>query len=189
VTLPLVVKLGGSFARAGDRAGWLAAIAPLGGRAVLVPGGGPFADAVRAQQPVLGVSDRAAHRMALLAMAQFGIALAEFSPAFQPAASEAAIRAALAAGRVPVWLPMPDAAPGVAESWDVTSDSLALWLATRLGAARLLLVKQVPGGVELLDGAFRAMLPAFRGMVYVAGGRPPEALDPQAPPGLCPAAA
>ena len=51
--------------------------------------------------------------------------------------------ALLAAGRVPViapyrWLREADPLP---HSWDVTSDSIAAWLASALGAARLVLVK------------------------------------------------
>ena len=37
---------------------------------LIVPGGGPFADAVRAQDDRLGLSDEAAHWMAVLAMDQ-----------------------------------------------------------------------------------------------------------------------
>ncbi|NDG88451.1 MAG: hypothetical protein EBY15_10980, partial [Gammaproteobacteria bacterium] len=44
------------------------------------------------------------------------------------------------------WLPDPDALqePSVEASWRVTSDSLSVWLAQRLGAKALLLVKSIP---------------------------------------------
>jgi aspartokinase-like uncharacterized kinase len=119
----LVVKLGGSHAASPLRDGWLRAIAAAAGRLVLVPGGGPFANAVRTLQPKLGFDDRAAHAMALMAMGQFGVFLAA-TPGFCLADSFAAIDDALAARQVPVWSPWPMLrdAPDVPQSWDVTSD-------------------------------------------------------------------
>ena len=139
-----VVKLGGSLAFAPQLRCWLGAIANAGD-VVVVPGGGPFADAVRDAQPRLGFDDAAAHRMALLAMEQYAHALAGLDPRFAPTASPAAIDRTLAAGQVPLWLPsaMVMEAADIPCSWDVTSDSLAAWLAGRLGAARLVLVKSV----------------------------------------------
>jgi len=145
--MTIVVKLGGSLAKAASLGGWLACIARHGGgRAVIVPGGGTFADAVRAAQGPYGFSDRAAHRMALLAMEQYAVMLADLAPALRLARTEGEIRTALAGGAVAVWQPyaMVAGAPDVAESWEITSDSLAAWLARRLGAAALLLVKSAP---------------------------------------------
>jgi len=140
---PTVVKLGGSFAFSADLGDWLAAIAGCAGRAVIVPGGGPFADAVRAAQAPMGFDDRAAHRMGLLAMEQYGYAMASLDERLSLADSLDEIHQGLAGGKVPVWLParmaLEDAA--IPQSWDVTSDSLAAWLAGRIGARRLLLVK------------------------------------------------
>lgn len=147
-----VVKLGGSLSGAPELKAWLAALAGAAGRVVLVPGGGPFADAVRDAQARLGFDDRAAHRMALLAMEQFGMALCGLEPDCLPARDEAEIAASLAAGATPVWMPsrLCLGAPDIPESWDVTSDSLALWLAARLGADGLALVKSVEaaGGAD-----------------------------------------
>jgi dihydroneopterin aldolase len=142
---PTVVKLGGSHAFAAHLRAWVDALARCAGRLVVVPGGGPFADGVRAAQPKMGFDDRAAHHMAMLAMEQYGCALASLDRRLAPAVSLTAIRAALADGRVPVWLPtrMALAARDIPRSWDVTSDSLAAWLAGRLDARRLILVKQV----------------------------------------------
>jgi aspartokinase-like uncharacterized kinase len=142
-----IVKLGGSLAAAGTLRLWLDVILTQGGgRAVIVPGGGDFADCVRAAQRRLGFSDRTAHRMALLAMEQYALLLQELAPALRPCADEKQIAAALAAGAIALWLPsrMVEADPAIAESWDVTSDSLAAWLAHRVGATRLVLVKSAP---------------------------------------------
>ena len=77
-----VIKLGGSHAFAPHLRDWLAAIAGCAGSMVLVPGGGPFADLVRDAQARIGFDDDAAHRMALLAMAQYGCALASLNAQF-----------------------------------------------------------------------------------------------------------
>lgn len=189
-----VVKLGGSLAGSALLRPWLRAIATAAGTVVLVPGGGPFADTVRAAQGTMGFDDRAADAMAKLAMAQYGIALASLAAPLCMAASEAAIVEGLARGRVPVWTPLPQAADDAPACWDVTSDSLALWLARRLGAARALLVKsRPPAGPQvaalvadgLLDAAFPGFLAAFEGEVFVTGAEDvPDRLDPAHPPGV-----
>jgi len=139
-----VVKLGGSHAGSAHLSRWLGALAACGGNVVLVPGGGPFADAVRKAQPKMGFDDAAAHHMALLAMEQYGRALASLTPGFRVAGTSAAIRRVLREGHVPVWAPtgMVLRAPDIPASWDITSDSLAAWLAGRIGARCLLLIKQ-----------------------------------------------
>jgi dihydroneopterin aldolase len=142
---PTVVKLGGSHAFSEHLAAWIGAIADCAGHVVVVPGGGPFADAVRDAQPKIGFDDDAAHHMALLAMEQYGCALASLNGTFVLADSLAAIQHAREAAKVPVWMPsrMALAAADIPASWDITSDSLAAWLAGRLNARQLLLVKHV----------------------------------------------
>jgi len=169
-----VVKLGGSQACSPHLRDWLAAIARGAGGVVVVPGGGPFADAVRAAQPIMGFDDRAAHRMALLAMEQYAWALAALEPSLVPAETIVAIRRALEADQIPIWMPcrMAAAAPDLAASWDVTSDSLAAWLAGRLGARHLVLIKQVdidgPKRVgELCAGG--VVDPALEGFLQTSG--------------------
>jgi dihydroneopterin aldolase len=151
---PAVVKVGGSFARY-SRLGDLVRALEMGrGRVVIVPGGGPFADIVRREQLKIGYDDSSAHRMALLAMAQFGLALASRSLVLKPAANVAAIEHALEEEKVPVWLPLDilDGDPGIPESWEVTSDSLAAWLAGRLDASRLIFLKRAtPASLKTSD--------------------------------------
>lgn len=140
----LIVKLGGSSAGRAQMQQWIDILANAVLPLVIVPGGGPFADQVRIAQRKLAISDDAAHQMAILAMDQFGIAIAERHSRFQLARSLGEINSAIAAGRVPVWLPsaMTLGAPDIPCSWDVTSDSLSAWLAKTIGAPSLLLVKQ-----------------------------------------------
>lgn len=144
-----VVKLGGSLATSPELARWLSVVTESGaGRAVLVPGGGPFADAVRVAQRRQQFDDTSAHRMALLAMEQYGLMLTGMQSALVAADSSAAIARILASGGVPVWMPctMVLACPEIPSTWDVSSDSLAAWLAAQLGAALLVLVKSVSVG-------------------------------------------
>lgn len=140
-----MIKLGGSLLDSPVLPDWLAAIAAGAGRVVLVPGGGGFADAVQEMQRRWRFDDATAHRLAITAMEQNGRMLVALQPGLRPAASRAAIRRALTAGEVPVWLPsaMVLGRPEIPESWDVTSDSLAAWLAAALAADGLVLVKSV----------------------------------------------
>jgi 5-(aminomethyl)-3-furanmethanol phosphate kinase len=150
-----VVKLGGSLAFSALLAPVLAAIEEAPCPVVVVPGGGPFADAVRAAQPRMGYADEAAHKMALMAMAQFAEALAGKSPRLLPASNLAAIRTALAAGAIPIWSPWPltDGLETLPASWDLTSDSLSAWLAGKLGAERLVMIKHGPAPATLAQAA------------------------------------
>jgi aspartokinase-like uncharacterized kinase len=141
-----VIKLGGSLAGSAELPAWLQCLADEGvGKVVIVPGGGPFADAVRQTQQHWKFPDATAHRMALLAMDQYGWMLMGLEPRLKPASSLPEIRERLAVKQVPVWLPgltLGDH-PAIPQSWDVTSDSLAAWLAGELRADGLALVKSV----------------------------------------------
>src|SRR5215468_10271097 len=117
---PTVIKLGGSFAFSAHLGDWFAAIAQCAGRAVIVPGGGPFADTVRAAQPQMGFDDRAAHRMGLLAMDQYACAIESLHGKFSLADSPDSIRRGLLSNEVPVWLSSRSAlgAADIPQSWD-----------------------------------------------------------------------
>jgi 5-(aminomethyl)-3-furanmethanol phosphate kinase len=148
-----VVKLGGSHALQQHLRPWLTALAACGGRAIVAPGGGPFADEVRRAQKTMAFDDRAGHHMALLAMEQFALAISSIEPQLVPSASLRDLRAALRAGRTPVWMAtkLALAAPELEQSWDLTSDSLAAWLAGRIGAKRVVLVKHGAPFAEAAD--------------------------------------
>lgn len=169
----VVVKLGGSLIASPHLQAWLAALTASRGAAVIVAGGGPFADAVRIAQEQRPFDDRAAHRMAILAMEQYALMLAALDPGLRPAASVTAIREAARAGSAPVWLParMSFGAPDIPESWEVTSDSLAIWLARRLDLARVLLVKSAPLPVARVPAAELAAVGIVDPMVprFLAG--------------------
>lgn len=141
-----VVKLGGSLAGSRELPLWLrACVAVGGGTTVLVPGGGRWADEVRDAQLREGFDDATAHRLALRAMERYGRHLVALQPGIVPVAGLQAMRLALSQGLVPVWMPhdMVVAEPAIPQSWEMTSDSLAAWLAGQLAAGELLLVKSL----------------------------------------------
>jgi 5-(aminomethyl)-3-furanmethanol phosphate kinase len=167
-----VVKVGGALA--GDVAAlraWCAQLAACGTRhpLLVVPGGGGFADAVRAYDRRVGLGDETAHRMAILAMDQFGWALAELIPG----AVRRTDLGSVPVGPVSVLLPFAllrerDPLPA---SWDVTSDSIAAWVAGAAGAGRLVLVKAV-ASAEGVDPYLPTALRAAGVEAWVIGGEP-----------------
>lgn len=106
----------------------------------------------------MGYDDTAAHRMALLGMCQFAEAVTALNARLRTANSLAAIREALARGQIPVWSPWPmtDGLEALPASWDITSDSLAAWLAGKLGASHLVLLKSAAPPAEGIDAAAAA---------------------------------
>ena len=139
-TSPLVVKVGGSlFNRIPDLIPVLnASKRPL----LLIPGGGPFADVVRHVQ----VDNDTAHWMAISAMEQYGWFIASFG-----ISTTDMIATPL---KTTVFLPyqylrLNDVLP---HTWDVTSDTIAAWVAETLHLD-LLLLKSVDG--IFINGIFQ----------------------------------
>lgn len=166
----VVVKIGGSLADDRATLDTLAdAFATTSARVVIVPGGGLFADAVRAVQASLGYSDRLAHVQALAAMNLFAEVLADLYKPLVLAATRSDVDAAHAAGRVPVFRMdrLLSGGGGIPVGWHVTSDSLAAWLAFEFSAAGLILVKSTDGpnlsGAAALsaDGLVDSAFPTF----------------------------
>lgn len=158
----IVVKLGGSLASSTDLKRWARILARATLPVVVVPGGGGFANAVREAQSFHRFSDATAHRMAILAMHQTGLMLAGMERRLIPAQTTAEIRAALAAGRIPVWLPlaMADRDRAIPADWSITSDGLAARLAERLRIPAVCLVKS-----RTVDARLDAEMLARRGVV------------------------
>jgi 5-(aminomethyl)-3-furanmethanol phosphate kinase len=173
---PLVVKLGGSLWRSPELSRWMAALKGACEAITLVPGGGPFADAVRRAQAEMGYSDAAAHKMAMLGMEQYGLALIDKFEGLRLSSTPAEASEIHSRGEIAVWRPMEMAgAEQVPASWDVTSDSLAAWYARESGAERLLMIKSVDAEScdpeSLVDACFEVYSRELE--VYVAG---PKAL-------------
>lgn len=143
---PHVIKVGGSLlawpAWPGVLNQWLARAA--GPMPLLLPGGGPFADAVRDLDAVLDLYPQAAHRLAMAAMSLTGEVLCELLPRCTLVADPAQAARAQSQRRWPVVLAsawLGDGAGDLPASWDVTSDSLAVILAQSVQAERLTLLK------------------------------------------------
>lgn len=147
-----VVKLGGSLYADPLLPQWLELLVQVGGgRVTVVCGGGGFADEVRRHQACWRFDDLAAHNMAVLAMAQGAYMLRALNPALQMVSNEAAIRRVLCKGQAAVWQPFEllREQADANTNWDVTSDSIALALAQRLNAERLVLVKSCAVDAQL----------------------------------------
>jgi aspartokinase-like uncharacterized kinase len=187
-TPPLVVKIGGGLLRDGGRDALRRACNEAAERArarpvLVMPGGGPFADAVRAVDRDGELGDRLAHRLALAAMDQFGMVLSELLPAAREQPTLTApdglglLRAASAfTGRI-----------DVPETWAVTSDSLAVLAAGAIGAEQAILLKPVDGVFETWPARVSAHRPLprltaseLRALQHAGQGRAVDAYLPDA---------
>ncbi len=183
-----VVKVGGGL---GDDAlpSLCAALGVLGRRhrLLVVPGGAGFADAVREADRRFGLQAETAHRMAILGMEQFGWLLSDLIPG----AERCADLTLAGSGRTKVLLPAGLPLDGLPATWHVTSDSIAAWVADRVGAGRLVLVKAVDDlhghawltvaelaalHSEVVDEHLPAVLEGARFETWVIGGRDPARL-------------
>jgi aspartokinase-like uncharacterized kinase len=148
VAVDVVLKVGGALVRdldAFDRAATELGRLRRDARILLVPGGGPFADAVRDVDRLLQLGDDTAHWMAILAMDQYAHVLGARIPRAVVVEDPADLDTACNAGCIPVlapyrWLRRADPLP---HSWQVTSDSIAAWIAIALRATYFVLLKPV----------------------------------------------
>ena len=174
ILVDIVVKLGGGLlAHAAHFDAALEAIreAADGRRLLIVPGGGPFADTVRQVDRRFRLSDDAAHWMAVLAMDQYAYLVVSRLAGGVVVGDAHEAAAAFGAARLPVLAPsrwLRDADP-LPHTWDVTSDSIAAWVAGAVGSGRLVLVKP-PGATadNSVDAYFHRALPAHVTPLIVA---------------------
>jgi len=191
----LLLKVGGSLGQRASLRPLLQRIALLAGRRrlIVVPGGGVFADLVREQMRRRGIDERTAHHMALLAMDQYGLFLSSLTRRSAAVDNLRAAELVAEAGRVPILLAssLVRGEPSLERSFRLTSDSIAAFLAGRLRAAHLVLLKSAPrppGRLRdreaadrlarrgLVDPLFPGLLPATSS-VWVLSGRRPSELD------------
>lgn len=152
-----VIKVGGSlfdwpeFPR--RLAGFLEARQAIDGdeRIVLIAGGGPAADIVRTLDRTHGLGDQTAHRLAICAMDLTARILADLLPEAVAVDRLEALTTVWSAGAIPVLAPrlaleqaQLSGANSLPASWDVTSDTIAAWVAVQLAADQLILVKSAP---------------------------------------------
>jgi aspartokinase-like uncharacterized kinase len=145
-----VIKIGGSLAEEPERLRALCTKLSEFAKKfaiVVVPGGGRFADVVRDFDQRFTLSSGISHRMAILGMDQFGLLLSQIIPdscatyLLNDAKQLSEIRV------VPIFLPsrLMFKEDPLENSWDVTSDSIAAYVAGRLRVAKVLLVTDVDG--------------------------------------------
>ena len=145
-----VIKVGGSLA--GNPATLKALCIRLSEIAkkhsiIVVPGGGKFADAVREFDQRYALSADAAHKMAILGMDQFGLLLSQVIPNSCTTYSFSDAKQLSEGKALPIFLPsrlMFQENP-LEASWDVTSDSIAAYVASQLHADKVILVTDVDG--------------------------------------------
>jgi aspartokinase-like uncharacterized kinase len=148
--LDAVIKVGGSLAA--DAAVLRALCVELGKVAerfklLVVPGGGEFADIVRAADERFELRPWVSHRMAVLGMDQFGLLLSDLIPGCHVASSLGVVESLSRFGRLVVFLPsrLVFRAHSLEASWGVTSDSIAAYVTGRLGVGKLILATDVDG--------------------------------------------
>jgi len=125
-----VVKVGGSLCRDRGVLERLCGVLDEFDGILVVPGGGEFADRVREIDGEFELEPELAHKLAILAMQQTGMLIREFLK-----------------GEIFDCVALLDD-KNLKASWDVTSDSIAAYVAKKMGAKRLVLLKDV-------DGVFR----------------------------------
>ncbi|MCW4015134.1 MAG: hypothetical protein NWF06_02075 [Candidatus Bathyarchaeota archaeon] len=112
----------------------------------VVPGGGVFADTVRKLDRIYNLSNKIAHKMAILAMDQYGLFLSNIAPNSHISYNLEEIENATS-GTLPIFLPsklMFHKDP-LENSWDITSDTIAAYIADLLHSKKLILVTDVDG--------------------------------------------
>jgi len=145
-----VIKIGGSIAEDPERLRALCTkLSEFAKKYAItvVPGGGKFADVVRDFDKRFTLSSGIAHRMAILGMDQFGLILSQIIPNSCATYLLNDAKQLSEIGVVPIFLPsrlMFKENP-LENSWIVTSDSIAAYVASRLRAAKVLLVTDVDG--------------------------------------------
>lgn len=134
-----VIKLGGSLLCSEKMLACLQQILNVKKQTVVVCGGGDFANQVRQAQKKWHFDDIVAHEMAILAMQQNAIMLQNLCPEFRIENRISTIKNSLFS----IWSPDIKElnAAKIPASWEITSDSLAAWLATKLDAEKLIVVK------------------------------------------------
>jgi 5-(aminomethyl)-3-furanmethanol phosphate kinase len=113
----------------------------------VVPGGAEFADTVRKFDEKYGLSKTATHKMAILAMDQYGLFLSDITPDSYVCYGLQEIIQSKKKGRLPIFLPSQFMFrdDSLEKSWNVTSDTIAAYIAKKLCAEKVVLVKDVDG--------------------------------------------
>ena len=148
---PIILKLGGSLLTCPDLVRRLreALKALSASRVLIISGGGVGADLIARLQEKFSLSAKAAHWAAISAMTDNAAMLARLAPFLRLVSSRDEAAAVWDDGRTAVldawsFLQAEEGRNGedrLPQTWDVTSDSIALWTAIRWPGSRLILAK------------------------------------------------
>jgi hypothetical protein len=145
-----LLKIGGSLAK--DREGLKKLVNVLSMRAknsnlLIVPGGSVFADLVRDIDSKFDLPNITSHKMALLAMDQFGLLLESLARAKTFSSLDKALNACIKKKFLTIYLPSQELIldKTIPTSWEFTSDSISALIAKRIEADQLILLKDVDG--------------------------------------------
>ena len=170
------IKIGGSLYGSQYLVEWLRAVSDCETKKIIIiPGGGPFADQVRNADEKYNLDQVRAHDMAIMAMQQYGSLLASLCPAVVTANTSDKIQLAWEHSKVVVWEPyeMLRDECELEKSWDITSDSITIWLASKLGLENVLLVKSSKYVLEYRDidelTQLNCVDPGFKELVNQSG--------------------
>lgn len=176
---PYVIKIGGSLE--GQIDSILAVLRLRSCPCLIIPGGGRFADMIRRT----GMEGEPAHWMAIAAMEQFGWLISSRGVACVPTVQRPE--------KLEVFLPyvsLRESDP-LPHTWDITSDTIAAWVAHLLGLDLILLKsvdgifergelkKRVTGIIEtsVVDPCFIPFVLENKVKTTIMNGKIPERLD------------
>ena len=165
---PVVVKVGGSLFDLPDLGHRLRCWLDTNGlvQVVLVPGGGPLADAVRALDRRQNLGEEASHWLAIQALGVGASFLTRILPSGVVVRGLAECPQCWLQRQTPILDALPFAVadegkPGcLPHSWEVTSDSIAARVAVVLGSGRLILLKStaLPEGIDWAEAGRRGFV-------------------------------
>lgn len=114
---------------------------------LIVPGGGRFADSVREFDRRFCISSEVSHQMAILAMDQFGMLLSDLIPDACVSYSLKTVTNTAANQMPSILLPshLMFKVESLEKSWDVTSDTIAAYVAKEVKAKKLIIATDVDG--------------------------------------------
>jgi hypothetical protein len=116
-------------------------------RLIVIPGGGSLANEVRRMHKEYNLTDTTAHLMAMLAIDQNAFMINQFLEGSRVVFDPSDARRTTKGHRVAILAPfrlMLNRDP-LPHSWNVTSDSIAAYIAKSVGAQKLILLKDVDG--------------------------------------------
>ncbi|MHA1409914.1 MAG: amino acid kinase family protein [Candidatus Odinarchaeia archaeon] len=149
--IDIVVKVGGSlfvdFNKTALIFNTLLELIHGGYRLVVVPGGGMFADSIRMLQKKYNITDDAAHWLAILSMVQTAYLIMDINKYAVIFSNIKELNALYDKNFLPIvnahdFLKSDDRLP---HSWDITSDSISVFIANKLNSKKLILLKDVDG--------------------------------------------